>query len=380
MKNIILIATAMLFGTVGFAQIKVVAPTGDTKIGDTTVAPTEKLHVAGKIKADEDVISQGLVIQNSQSGSASFERIGFSAFAMGAGVRAGFTTDKNFDMDFRQNTRTNVLNRQISTGTLLMRLKKDGNVGIGNVSNPAEKLHVDGNVLANNISVPSDKRLKSNVSSFDYGLEEVLQLKTIRYKYNGEGGIHSKDEHYGVYAQELQSVAPLLVSDMEYIEEDDEGRIKSQTTYLKINDTSIKWMLVNAIQDQQDLIAEKEERISKLEEKLENLEAKINSVLSNQPNQKEEVAIETKENGLLEQNAPNPFSNNTSIKYRIPENSNFSVINILDINGRLLKTYPVLDKSGVLNINAFEFPAGTYIYNLVIDNKIIDTKKMLLTN
>ena len=45
-----------------------------------------------------------------------------------------------------------------------------------------------------------------------------------------------------------------------------------------------------------------------------------------------------------------------------------------------MKTIRLTEKGvGTLTIRASELAAGAYVYNLVIDGKLIDTKKMILT-
>ena len=49
--------------------------------------------------------------------------------------------------------------------------------------------------------------------------------------------------------------------------------------------------------------------------------------------------------------------------------------------GTLLKTIQVNQRGeGDVTINANEFVAGMYLYSLVCDGKIVDTKQMMLTN
>jgi hypothetical protein len=50
------------------------------------------------------------------------------------------------------------------------------------------------------------------------------------------------------------------------------------------------------------------------------------------------------------------------------------------MNKTLLKTIPVNQKvKGNVTINANEFAAGMYLYSLITDGRIVDTKQMLLT-
>ena len=158
---------------IAFSQIHVIAPDGNVGVGTST--PTEKLDVNGDTK------TKGAIIEKTGgSASVSCERVNFSAFAFGAGVHGGFTIDQNYHLEFRSNTRANVLNRQISTGNLLLRFRKNtGWAGFG-VGNPASELHVNGSITYNgSLNNASDRRLKKNINGFDYGLKEVLQLLSL---------------------------------------------------------------------------------------------------------------------------------------------------------------------------------------------------------
>ena len=81
----------------------------------------------------------------------------------------------------------------------------------------------------------------------------------------------------------------------------------------------------------------------------------------------------------LQQNAPNPFSQNTVIKYFIPQQTNNAVIKITNANGVEIKSFtPTQKGNGQITIEAGALAAGTYYYSLIIDGKNADTKKMQL--
>jgi len=81
----------------------------------------------------------------------------------------------------------------------------------------------------------------------------------------------------------------------------------------------------------------------------------------------------------LEQNIPNPFNSSSSISYYIPANAHQAQLVITDISGHALKTYTLAKNGfGKQTISSGEFSSGTYQYSLLIDGKLIDTKKMVL--
>jgi len=266
-----------------------------------------------------------------------------------------------------------------------------GSTGI-NDNNPdaSTALDVGGAIGYNGTLVnTSDKRLKKDVRDFRRGLEAVMGLNTMYYHYTGDLGTDSEMEHVGIYAQDLQAVAPELVNEAEYDFSDfdiinhDSGEVelidhapRAKASYLTIDESAIKYMLINAIQDQQAQIEEKDDQINDLNDRLDALEEMVNAMAQGNAVQN----VELKESGALLQNSPNPFNEKTAIQYVLPEGANNAVIYVNDMNGKAIKTI-VLDKSrtGEININANTLGAGSYSYSLVVDGEVVDTKRMVLT-
>ncbi|WP_158069994.1 tail fiber domain-containing protein [Cnuella takakiae] len=143
-----------------------------------------------------------------------------------------------------------------------------GNVGIGTL-NPIDKLTVAGNiyptadntynlgrvgnrwqtVFAYNWSSPSDLRLKTNIQSLSYGLNEVLALRPVQYNWNVNP---NKDIKLGLIAQEVQKVVPEVV----------EGNQEKEM--LSMDYTELIPVLINAIKEQQTQIDDLKKEISKL--------------------------------------------------------------------------------------------------------------------
>jgi hypothetical protein len=115
-------------------------------------------------------------------------------------------------------------------------------VGIGTTT-PDELLSVNGSADkagGGSWDTYSDGRLKTVNGSFDSGLNQVLKLHPIRYRYKPDNAlsIRDTDEHIGVVAQEVQRVIP------EAVTENGKG-------YLLVNNDPIIWSMVNAIKEQQ---------------------------------------------------------------------------------------------------------------------------------
>lgn len=82
----------------------------------------------------------------------------------------------------------------------------------------------------------------------------------------------------------------------------------------------------------------------------------------------------------LYQNAPNPWSSETVIRYRLPQNVNNACIYIYDMQGAQLKSIPAQGRGeNQVTLTAHDLKAGMYIYALVADGALVDSKQMIIT-
>ncbi|OQX75212.1 MAG: hypothetical protein B6D61_10820, partial [Bacteroidetes bacterium 4484_249] len=88
--------------------------------------------------------------------------------------------------------------------------------------------------------------------------------------------------------------------------------------------------------------------------------------------------INSLKTGELLQNVPNPFNGSTQIWYKLNEESNVSV-KVYDYTGKEIRTFNkgMVDKGAhFVEFNSAGLPTGIYFYNLEIDGKLSDAKKM----
>ncbi len=270
-----------------------------------------------------------------------------------------------------------------------------GNVGIGRKPT-AGKLDVAGDIAINGvIKVSSDARLKSNILGLtdcmerlnklngksynkkrvpqaDYNLESIedsVKYKTILYENEHKNNEAEKTE-YGYIGQELLDVFPELVQ-------------KDTLGYYYVNYIGLIPVITEALKDLQKINDEQNAQIQELQKLL-----KKDSISRGKSSLKSaklvsENAIEnSNQKNILYSNSPNPFNSNTEIKYFIKEAGSNCMICIYDLNGTQLKCYHLNQSAGegVLNISANELNPGLFIYSLIIDNQVIDSKKMVITN
>ncbi len=127
-----------------------------------------------------------------------------------------------------------------------------GDVGIG-IADPGYRLHLGSNSAAKPTSsawtVASDARLKKDVTNYTEGLDELLKIHPVRFTYTGEAGM-PQETGIGVLAQELQKVAPYMVSNWSYKKDkEDTGQ-----EYLAVDNGPMTYMLINAVKEQQEII------------------------------------------------------------------------------------------------------------------------------
>lgn len=223
-------------------------------------------------------------------------------------------------------------------------------------------------VYYNTLSSMSDISTKENIRDISTPLNTILQIRGIQYDLKREYFINSHEDKmddlveegknkYGVIAQELKEVLPDLV---QYDEE---------TELYSVNYTEMIPILVEAIKEQQKQIEELQAAISSGEA------LKGTAVNTNTESQSSIAGI-----SMLFQNAPNPFTNETTISFSLADEVKSATLFIYDMSGKQLMSYNLHERGdSQIYIVGGELDAGMYMYSLVVDGLLIGTKQMLLT-
>jgi len=263
----------------------------------------------------------------------------------------------------------------------------EDNIGLfTNDPDNSYKLTLNGDALAYGIWQGSDISLKQNVKTIESSLERLRAIRGVTYEYSEEyNDLVRSDEienqnityidslgieksnlsveksnllpitKYGVIAQELLEQFPDLVH-------------KGSNGYYAVNYDGLIPVLIEAIKEQQILIDNIQNELKEINQ------GSLKSLTSSIENENE------KKVPFLYQNAPNPFNETTTIKFDIPELEKSATINVYDLNGKQLRSYPIY-KEGLnsITVDASTFSAGIYIYILIVDGSVIGTKQMVLT-
>jgi hypothetical protein len=191
--------------------------------------------------------------------------------------------------------------------------------------------------------------------------------QSISYNFSGVDKPQNKDALYGLRYADF--VVPL---------------VKAVQELSKMNDN--KNIAIDSLKQQN---AGLQSQLQKQQSEMDDLKALVLSVQQQQQScacsasvnsgtvQQYNVALSNA--ASLEQNIPNPFTNTTTIGYRLPQKFSSAQIIIADKNGKVLKQLTVFGAGkGSVHVDAAMLASGAYSYALYVDGKMIDSKQMVL--
>lgn len=77
---------------------------------------------------------------------------------------------------------------------------------------------------------------------------------------------------------------------------------------------------------------------------------------------------------------PNPFNHSTQISYNINSINSSAFIIIYNMTGQVVKRLPINNiGKGTISVDGSNLNSGTYLYSLIVDGEVIDTKNMMLS-
>ena len=227
---------------------------------------------------------------------------------------------------------------------------------------PTPMFHFNYDIVTPTMLIQSDERYKENVKPVSDVLNSLDNLDAVTYNLKKRAIRTNKastidgSERYGFLAQNVREVFPELVH-------------TDKSGYMSVDYIGLIPILVQSI---------KELRAELAEVKGEKHEAEAPMMLAQQSGLNElEVSLGV---AKLYQNAPNPWSSETVIRYRLPQETAQACIYIYDMQGTQLKGLPATGRGeSQVTLTARDLKAGMYIYALVADGRLIESKQMILT-
>jgi hypothetical protein len=244
--------------------------------------------------------------------------------------------------------------------------------------------YFNGNVFVTGTFTVSDKKLKENIENEENVLAKLAQLNAVTYmfKENEHLNLPSQLQH-GFLAQNLEEVFPELVTTINKPILDKDNKELGMYEYKAVNYIGMISILTSSLQEldkksKAEMQALKEETaavVAQLNDKVEALESKIQALTGET---KPDSLNDVSDLGFsMEQNKPNPFTNQTVINYTLPSNAK-ATISVVDLSGKFIREYSLSSEKGQLTINSSNIGKGIFVYALISDNEVILTKKMVI--
>lgn len=208
-------------------------------------------------------------------------------------------------------------------------------------------------IQVKNVYQYSDARAKKNISPLDNALYKVLNLSPVTYNWKNSQAQSRVTEvgdtlkEIGLLAQEVEAIIP------EAVKTDEEGK-------RLINYTALIPYLIDAVKD---------------------LQGQIEVLQAEKEGNSRSLAMVAEKEAMLGQNTPNPAVSTTSVSVEIPSYAVSSYIQIYTLQGNPVKKVSISDKGkSKIQINVSDMTPGIYMYSLMVDNKLIQTKRMVVTD
>ncbi len=233
---------------------------------------------------------------------------------------------------------------------------------------------IDGVTNSSGGYTSSDASLKNTVVTLPNSLNKIKSLRPVTFKWNTPNDSLMNGTHAGFIAQEVDTVIPQVVRT--------NGNGIKSVAYSEL----IPY-LVSAIQAQQKQIKQMDSLITALTQSVSsccsNSAARQTGINGNDPSALTQININLSDVDMviLNQNTPNPFAEQTTITYNVPEKYGFAQLVFKTIDGKIIKTVDITKKGrGQVNVFANDLSNGLYMYSLIVDGTTVDTKKMVKQN
>ncbi|MEL6733567.1 MAG: tail fiber domain-containing protein [Bacteroidota bacterium] len=245
-------------------------------------------------------------------------------------------------------------------------------------------------VVTGTVHGSSDRRLKKSIKEAKGSLDQVMQLNTYTYEYRTDEYDYMNlptGTHTGLIAQEVEEIMPELVKEAyhphEFIDENGELQTKKGMTFKSVNYMSLVPLMIGALQEfkaeTETKLAQAEQAIAAKDARIADLEAAVAALQGNSVEAPANSSWPSFGDAELFQNTPNPFTEQTTIRYNLPQNFERAALYVYDMNGRQVNSFNNLSRKGSLTIEGSTLDAGMYIYSLIVDGQEIATKRMILT-
>ncbi len=240
-----------------------------------------------------------------------------------------------------------------------------------------------GNVFTTGSYLPSDRNFKQNIADLTSAMSIINKLQPKEYEYRQNDNFKMMNlpqgKHYGLIAQDVEQVLPNLVKETKF----DVGKMAStgksdaakgkEINFKALNYTELIPIMIKAMQ-------ELSKQNQELSAKNEDLQRQIDG-LKEANTASAQSATKVRLSSASLDNYPNPFTGATTIRYNLPAGFRSAYISITDNTGTAIKQVQLnTAATGTVSMDASTFTSGTYNYSLVVDGKVVISKKMTVVH
>ncbi len=220
------------------------------------------------------------------------------------------------------------------------------------------------------LTASSSRSLKDNIVPLEIPdiLDRIAKVPVTRYNWKKSlvGEEVSKQEVIGLIAQDFFPV----------LEHGKNTEINGQDVQMSL------WLGVQSLyerdQDLERKLEERDAKILELESKVLEISSKLDEISALIESTRSQSVFLSKGNEALMQNYPNPFLTETTIEYYVPKGSVSPEIQFSDVNGNVLQTLRLQEGPGRINLKVGDLPTGTYLYSLILNRKVISSRKLVV--
>lgn len=327
---------------------------------------------------------------NSAEGSSALYNNTLGTFntALGASALYANTTGQaNTGLGYNSNVSVGTLNYATAVGANAL-VNASNKVRIGS----AAVTVVEGQVA---YSFPSDGRFKTNISESDVkGLDFIKLLRPVVYNFDtkkfqefltknmpdslrkiymqNDFAASTAIRQSGFIAQEVEKTAKEIGYNFNGVHSPENENDNYSISY-----SQFVVPLVKGMQEQQQMIEAQQKQINELTALIKHSTDNVSETSKTIGS----VTLNDAQVIVLEQNVPNPFAEQTSIAYKLNEGVQKAQILFYNADGKLINSSELKTNAGKgqLNVFASDLSNGVYTFTLVVDGKVIESKRMIKT-
>jgi hypothetical protein len=230
----------------------------------------------------------------------------------------------------------------------------------------------------------ADASLKREIQPLTNAVDKLKQLKPVVYNFNTEENPNMNlpaDRQMGFNAQDIEKVMPELVKEIKDLSTAMEtGKAEDIRSFKAVNYVNLIPLLVSAVQDQAKTAEAQQKQIDDQKQVIEQQKLQTRELLAKTETMTDINQISAVVPGFqLDQNIPNPFGDQTAINYTLPDNIKNAYMGVYDLTGKQIMIITIKERgSSSININASQLSPGIYIYSVIGDGKVLDSKRMVV--